>query len=132
MRDIPGAGYVLVVMALVFSIFGSGFATSTNILNIGVQSSVLLLLSLPMTLIIMSEGLDLSIGAVLSLSGVVLAVLLSGGRALTTALVAALGVGLTFGVGNGLLVAVLGIPAFVATLGTLGIVQGVALVVTDG
>jgi ribose transport system permease protein len=132
MRDIPGAGYVLVVLALVFSIFGSGFATSTNILNIGVQSSVLLLLSLPMTLIIMSEGLDLSIGAVLSLSGVVLAVLLSGGRALPTALVAALGVGLTFGVGNGLLVAVLGIPAFVATLSTLGIAQGVALVVTDG
>ena len=53
-------------------------------------------------------------------------------RALPTALAAALGVGLTFGVGNGLLVAVLGIPPFVATLGTLGIAQGVALVITDG
>jgi ribose transport system permease protein len=132
MRDIPGAGYVLVVLALVFSIFGSGFATPANILNIGVQSSVLLLLALPMTLIIMSEGLDLSMGAVLSLAGVVLAMLLSEGRPLLLALLAALAVGLAFGIGNGLLVTVLGIPPFVATLGTLGIAQGVALVATDG
>jgi ribose transport system permease protein len=132
MRDFPGAGYVLVVLAVVFATFGSGFATTANILNIGVQSSVLLLLSLPMTLIIMSEGLDLSMGAVLSLSGVVLAMLLSEGRPLPLALLAALGVGLTFGIGNGLLVAALGIPPFVATLGTLGIAQGAALVVTDG
>jgi ribose transport system permease protein len=131
-RAIPGAGWVLVVLVAVFSIFGSGFATTANVLNIGVQSSVLLLLSLPMTFIIMTEGLDLSMGAVLSLSGVVLAMLLSKGRALPLALAAALGVGLTFGVGNGLLVAVLGIPPFVATLGTLGIAQGVALVATDG
>jgi ribose transport system permease protein len=131
-RAIPGAGYLLVVLVVVFAIFGSGFATTSNVLNIGVQSSVLLLLSLPMTLIIMSEGLDLSMGAVLSLSGVVLAMLLSAGRSLPLALTAALGVGLAFGVGNGLLVAVLGIPPFVATLGTLGIAQGIALVLTDG
>ena len=132
MRDVPGAGYVLVVLAVVFSIFGSGFASAPNIINIGVQSSILLLLSLPMTLIIMSEGLDLSMGAVLSLSGVVLAMLLSEGRSLPLALLASLGVGLTFGIGNGVLVAGLGIPPFVATLGTLGIAQGAALVVTDG
>ncbi len=132
MREVPGAAYVLVVLAVVFSIFGSGFASASNVINIGVQSSVLLLLSLPMTLIIMSEGLDLSMGAVLSLSGVVLAMLLSEGRPLPLALLAALGVGLTFGVGNGVLVAGLGIPPFVATLGTLGIAQGAALVVTDG
>jgi ribose transport system permease protein len=132
MRDIPGVGYVLAVLVVVFSVFGSGFATASNVLNIGVQSSVLLLLALPMTFIIMSEGLDLSMGAVLSLSGVVLAMLLSEGRVLPIALAAALGVGVIFGVANGLLVAGLGIPPFVATLGTLGIAQGVALVVTDG
>jgi len=130
--EIPGVGWVLVLLLVVFSILGSGFATTANVLNIGVQSSVLLLLSLPMTLIIMSEGLDLSMGAVLSLSGVVLAMLLSEGRALPVAVTAALGVGLGFGLLNGLLVAGLRIPPFVATLGTLGIAQGVALVVTDG
>src|SRR5258707_1311573 len=130
MRSLPGAGYVLVLLVLVFSIFGSGFATASNAINIGVQSSVLLLLSLPMTFIIMSEGLDLSMGAVLSLCGVILALLLAQERPLPMALAAALGVGLAFGVANGLLVAGLGIPPFVATLGTLGIAQGVALVMT--
>src|SRR4051812_35117264 len=70
-RTIPGATYLLVVLAAVFAIFGHAFATLPNILNIGVQSSVLLLLALPMTLVIMTEGIDLSIGAVLSLCGVV-------------------------------------------------------------
>jgi ribose transport system permease protein len=129
---IPGAGYLLVVLLIVFSIFGEGFATLPNILNIGVQGSVLLLLALPMTLIIMSEGLDLSMGAVLSLAGVVLATLLMNGHSLALALAAAAGVGLTFGLANGVLVVALGLPPFVATLGTLGIAQGLALVLTGG
>jgi ribose transport system permease protein len=128
----PGAAYLLAILIVVFSIFGDGFATLPNILNIGVQGSVLLLLALPMTLIIMSEGLDLSMGAVLSLAGVVLATMLVNGHSLWVALAAAAGVGLTFGVANGVLVVTLGLPPFVATLGTLGIAQGLALVLTGG
>ena len=131
-RSIPGAAYLLVVLLVVFSFFGEGFATLPNILNIGVQGSVLLLLSLPMTLIIMTEGLDLSMGAVLSLAGVVLATLLMNGHGLAVALAAAAGVGLAFGVTNGVLVVALGLPPFVVTLGTLGIAQGLALVLTGG
>jgi ribose transport system permease protein len=131
-RTIPGAAYLLVVLVVVFAIFGSGFATPANILNIGVQSSVLLLLALPMTLIIMTEGLDLSMGAVLSLAGVVLATVLMKEHGLALGLAAAVGVGLAFGLGNGVLVVALGVPPFVATLGTLGIAQGLALVLTGG
>jgi ribose transport system permease protein len=129
---IPGAGYLLAILLVVFSIFGDGFATLPNVLNIGVQGSVLLLLALPMTLIIMSEGLDLSMGAVLSLAGVVLATMLMNEHSLPVALAAAAGVGLAFGVANGVLVVTLGLPPFVATLGTLGIAQGLALVLTGG
>jgi ribose transport system permease protein len=132
MRRVPGIGYLLVVLLIVFSVSGSGFATAANALNIGVQSAVLLLLALPMTLVIMSEGLDLSMGAVLSLAGVVLATLLMNGRPLPVALAAAIGVGGAFGLANGLLVVSLGLPPFVATLGTLGIAQGLALVATGG
>ena len=128
----PGVAYLLAALLAVFSAFGSGFASVPNLFNVGVQSSILLLLALPMTLIIMSEGLDLSMGAVLGLSGVVLAMVLVKGIALPIALVAALGVGLIFGLANGLLVVALGIPPFVATLGTLGIAQGLALSVTAG
>lgn len=132
MMATPGVAYLLVLLLVIFAIAGSGFASVPNLRNIGVQSSILLLLALPMTLIIMSEGLDLSMGAVLGLAGVTLASLLAGGIALPVALAAAVGVGLAFGVLNGLLVVKLGIPPFVTTLGTLGIAQGVALVSTDG
>ena len=129
---VPGVAYLLVALVVAFSILGPGFASAPNLRNIGVQSSILLLLALPMTFIIMSEGLDLSMGAVLGLAGVTLASLLAGGVALAPAAVAASGVGLVFGVINGLLVVRLGIPPFVSTLGTLGVAQGAALVATDG
>src|SRR4030095_11626903 len=129
---IPGVAFLLVSLGVVFSVFAPGFASIANLLNIGIQSSTLLLLALPMTFVIMTEGLDLSMGAVLGLTGVVLASALVRGDNLAVALVAALGVGLAFGVTNGLLVVKLGLPPFVATLGTLGIAQGLALVVTGG
>ena len=132
MSKVPGAAYLVAVLIVVFSIFGSGFATTGNVLNIGEQSSVLLLLALPMTLIIMTEGLDLSMGAVLSLAGVVLATTLMKEYRLSTALAAAVGVGLMFGIANGVLVVALGLPPFVATLGTLGVAQGLALIVSGG
>ena len=129
---VPGVAYLLALMLVVFSVFGTRFASVPNLLNIGTQSSILLLLALPMTLIIMAEGLDLSMGAVLGLSGIVLAMALVEGYSITVALLGALLVGLVFGVANGLLVTVLEMPPFVVTLGTLGVAQGAALVVTDG
>jgi len=129
---IPGVAFLLVLLGIVFGVFASGFASLPNLLNIGIQSSTLLLLALPMTFIIMTEGLDLSMGAVLGLTGVVLASALVAGNTLIVAFAAALGVGLVFGIANGLLVVKLGLPPFVATLGTLGIAQGIALVVTSG
>jgi len=127
-----GAAYLLAILVVVFATFGAGFATASNVLNIGVQSSVLLLLALPMTLVIMTEGLDLSMGAVLSLAGVVMATLLMNEHRLATAIAAAVVVGLGFGIANGVLVVWLGLPPFVVTLGTLGVAQGLALVVSGG
>lgn len=129
---VPGVAYILVLMLVGFSLAGHGFATVGNVRNIGVQSATLMLLALPMTLIIMSEGLDLSMGAVLSLCGVVLALALVKGATLPLAFAAAAAVGLVFGIANGLLVVALGIPPFVATLGTLGIAEGIALTLTGG
>ena len=117
---------------VLFAIVDASFASIPNLLNIGIQSATLMLLALPMTLIIMSEGLDLSMGAVLGLSGIVLATLLARGSTLPLALIAALAVGTMFGVANGVLVVKLGIPPFIATLGTLGIAQGLAVAATDG
>ncbi len=129
---IPGASYILVILVLWFSLQGVDFAKLSNIVNIGVQSSVLLLLALPLTLIVMSEGLDLSQGAVLSLASVVLATVLAHGGSLPLALSAAAALGLLFGLFNGVFVAYLHMPPFVVTLGSLGLAHGIALASTDG
>lgn len=127
-----GALMTLISLCVLFSVVTETFLTRDNLINVAVQSTVLLLIALPMTLIIMTEGLDLSVGAVLTLTNVVLAMIAVKTGGVGLALLAALGVGATFGLVNGSLVASLGIPPFVATLGTLGVAQGLALVITDG
>ena len=132
LATVPGVAYILAIMVLAFSVLSKDFMSAPNLLNVGMQSAILLLIALPMTLIIISEGLDISIGAVLTLASVVLALVLARGGGLALALVAAIGVGLVFGLANGLLVSLAKMPPFVATLGTFGMAQGLALAVTDG
>ena len=129
---VPGVAFVLVALVAVFASMSPGFSTAPNLTNILLQSSILLLLALPMTFIIMTEGLDLSIGAVLTLGSVALAAVALATGSLTVGFIAALAIGLTFGLLNGWLIAWLDIPPFVTTLGTLGIAQGLCLVITDG
>ncbi|NBO90657.1 MAG: ABC transporter permease, partial [Betaproteobacteria bacterium] len=109
-----GALMTLIGLCVVFSWITDTFLTSANLVNIATQSTVLLLIALPMTLIIMTEGLDLSIGAVLTVTNVVLAMVAVQTGGVWWALLAALSVGAVFGLVNGSLVARLGIPPFVA------------------
>jgi ribose transport system permease protein len=129
---IPGVAAVIVVLAVTFTALNPSFASLGNLANIVSQSTVLLLMALPMTLIIMSEGLDLSMGAVVTFASVILAMTVLATGSTTIGLLAGLGIGLAFGLLNGWLIASLGIPPFVTTLGTMGVAQGLALVVTDG
>lgn len=118
---------------VVASVLGvPGFASARNVSNLGLQAAILLMLSMPMTLVIMTEGLDLSAGAVLSLASVAMALSLAAGHGLAISLAVSLGVGAAFGLANGLLIALLGLPPFVVTLGTLGVAQGASLVLTEG
>ena len=129
---VPGVAIVLVVLFIGFTAINPVFATPANIANILMQTTVLTLLALPMTLIIMTEGLDLSMGAVLTLASIALAMTVGATGSPALAVLAGLGVGLGFGLLNGGLVTVLNIPPFIATLGTLGIAQGLSMVVTGG
>lgn len=129
---VPGAAWVLIAVVIVFGLTAPAFNSTANASNVATQATLLLLLALPMTFVIMTEGLDLSLGAMLSLATVVMAVVLKLGVSTGLALALCLFVGLVFGVVNGALVGVLGIPPFVATLGTMGIVSGLALVCADG
>ncbi|MBV8663741.1 MAG: ABC transporter permease [Hyphomicrobiales bacterium] len=128
----PGLLAMLAIMLVGFSIASRDFTTAGNALNVLLQSSVLLLIALPMTFVILTEGLDLSIGAVLSLCSVTLAQTALATQSLAAALAVALAVGTLAGLLNGSLVAYLRIPPFVATLGTLGVAQSLALIATGG
>jgi ribose transport system permease protein len=131
-RPAPAIIAIAAVLALAAVLGVRGFDSARNASNLGLQASILLMIAMPMTLAVMSEGLDLSAGAVLSLCSVVLAQALAAGHELGLALIASIAVGLGFGLGNGAIIALLRLPPFVVTLGTLGIAQGIALVLTDG
>ena len=128
---IPGVAYTLAALCLIFAVTSKGFLDPANLANIGMQSTILLMLALPMTLIILTEGIDLSLGAVLTVASVVLAATVVGTGSAALGLCAALALGAVFGFANGALTAWVGIPPFVVTLGTMGIAQGLALIVTD-
>ena len=129
---VPGVAIVLVVLSAIFALTSPGFASPANIANILTQSTILLLLALPMTVIIMTEGLDLSMGAVLTFASIALAITVLASGSPLLGFLAALTVGFCFGLANGLLIAVLDIPPFITTLGTLGVAQGLSLLATDG
>jgi ribose transport system permease protein len=128
----PGACHLLVIMGFALTIWTPGFFTSANLTNVALQVSVLTIVALGMTLVILTEGIDLSAGAVLGLCGVAAALIVTAGYALPLAVGAALLIGMAFGALNGTLTAVGGLPPFVVTLGTFGIAQSIAMVLTKG
>jgi ribose transport system permease protein len=132
LQRIPGVAIMLGLLVVVFGTIAPGFLSAANISNVLVQSTILMMLALPMTLIIMTEGLDLSMGAVLTLTSLFVAVVSLATGSMLAGLAAAVLVGVAFGTLNGWLVSMIGIPPFVATLGTLGIAQGLSLIVSDG
>lgn len=113
------------------------FATEANLRNIAVGASVLLVLAVGQTFVIITAGIDLSVGSVLVFSGVVSAKLMEaiggdGTGVILLGLAAALGSGLAWGLFNGLLVAKAKVPALIVTLGTLGMALGFAQLITGG
>ena len=129
---------VLAGIALVFSALApSAFPTLDNARNITSDVSILLVLAVGATFVIITAGIDLSVGSVLVFSAVVGAKAMEGvgGEHLGTVLVglaAALASGIAWGTLNGVLVAKAKIPSFVVTLGKLGAAYGLALIITGG
>src|ERR1035438_157379 len=91
---IPGVAVVLVLLSALFAMVAPGFLSAANLSNVLMQSTILLMIALPMTLIIMTEGLDLSVGAVLTLASVVLALTVVATGSFILGLATALAVGL--------------------------------------
>ena len=126
------ASTVLGCLALfiVFSIATHSFYQPANLVDIMLQSSINCVIAVGMTLVIITRGIDLSVGSIVGLSSIVGSDMLSHG--LLTGLFTGLLVGLVCGLLNGLLIAKLRLPDFIVTLGTLSIYRGAALIYTNG
>ena len=122
----------LLALSLVLWILTPHFLTVSNLLNVLEQSSINAIVAAGMTFAIISGGIDLSVGSVLALSGIVLASLLQTGAGLPVALTLALASAAACGLLNGLFVTMGRLPPFIATLGMMSVARGVALIWAEG
>ncbi len=128
---------VLAVLLLAFSIFVPSFASLTNLSILSKHIAISAILAIGMTFVVLAGGIDLSVGSVVGLSGMIAGDVLlhsglQGSAAIFTAIAAALLVGATVGALNGWLVSKAGVASFIATLGTLYIARGAALLLSGG
>ncbi|MFL5561927.1 MAG: ABC transporter permease [Gemmatimonadaceae bacterium] len=130
------AEYALVaatlVLVAVFASIAPGFLTVANAVNIALSIAIVGILAVGMTAVIITGGIDLSVGSVLALAGVAAAIAAAKGAPFIVVLIVALGVGALTGVANGTLVAWLRVPPFVATLAMLTAARGLSFIISDG
>lgn len=135
----------LLVLIVILSILEPGFRTERNLFNVMRQISFIGIVAVGMTFVILTAGIDLSVGSLLAFAGIVAASAAKGTRSLLQggvedrggvyvlyAALAAIGVGLAIGLLQGTLIGKLGIPAFIVTLGGLGAWRGATLVWSGG
>jgi ribose transport system permease protein len=122
----------LLLLCTILSILSPYFLTISNLLNIAQQTSVNAIIAAGMTFVIISGGIDLSVGSIVAFSGVVMAAVLHREAPIPVALGVGLAVGAGCGVVNGLLVTLGRLPPFIATLGMMSVARGAALVYTGG
>lgn len=127
-----GAIFLLVALVGVMSVAFPNFFTGVNASNVSNQMVFVLLLALGMTVVLITGGIDLSVGSVMGLSAGIGAYLIAGGAPLILGLLATMAAGALLGLVNGLMITRLGLPDFIATLAMLGVARGALFLWTGG
>ncbi|MDX1613771.1 MAG: ribose ABC transporter permease [Candidatus Promineifilaceae bacterium] len=127
-----GLIFSFLLLCLALTLLSDRFLTATNIVNVLRQSTINGIIAIGMTVVILTAGIDLSVGAVLALSTVITASLLQGEMAAPLAVTLGLSVGAALGLVNGVISTRANVPPFVATLGMMTIARGLALTFTEG
>lgn len=128
-----GALTALIVLVIAMSALSGDFMTTDNLLNVGVQAAVTAILAFGVTFVIVSAGIDLSVGSVAALSATVLAwSATSEGVPVFLAVLLAIATGIACGLVNGFLVSYGKLPPFIATLAMLSVARGLSLVISQG
>jgi ribose transport system permease protein len=123
---------IIIVLAIYFTIRSPVFLTVQNMQNVGRQMAVFGILAVGETFVIITAGIDLSVGSVLGLSGIACALGLAGGWPLWVAITWAIGLGAFVGLVNGVLIDTQKLPPFIVTLGMLGILRGITEIKGSG
>ena len=129
-RDAGGL-IVLLILFGTMTLASPEFLTGNNMSNLARQVAVFGIIAVGQLLIILTAGIDLSVGSVLGLTGCITAELLVTGTPVAIAILGGLAAGVVIGIFNGVLVAYFKLPPFIVTLGMLGIARGAVLVLTD-
>ncbi|MER5377596.1 substrate-binding domain-containing protein [Streptomyces sp. NPDC002553] len=128
-----GALTALIVLVVAMSALSGDFLTTDNLLNVGVQAAVTAILAFGVTFVIVSAGIDLSVGSVAALSATVLAwSATQQGVPVVIAVALAVVTGVVCGLVNGFLIAYGKLPPFIATLAMLSVARGLSLVISEG
>lgn len=128
-----GIFLTFLVLCAIFAILTDRFLTVSNLLNVGRQISIMSLMSIGMTFVILSGGIDLSVGSVLAITGAVTAgLMVNESLPVYLGITGGLMMGGIIGLINGGLIAKVGLPPFIATLGTMTMVRGLAFIYTKG
>ncbi|GAB2953801.1 substrate-binding domain-containing protein [Streptomyces pseudoechinosporeus] len=128
-----GALTALIVLVIAMSALSGDFLTTDNLLNVGVQAAVTAILAFGVTFVIVSAGIDLSVGSVAALSATVLAwTATSEGVPVWIAVILAIATGIACGLVNGVLISYGKLPPFIATLAMLSVGRGLSLVISQG
>jgi ribose transport system permease protein len=120
------------VLVVVFTVLYPGFVSTNNGLNILTGASIIAILAIGQTFVIITGGIDLSVGSILALSAMIGALLMNAGTPVPAAILVALLAGGAAGLLNGLLVVTTGVTPFIVTLGTMSVFNGLALVINTG
>jgi ribose transport system permease protein len=123
---------VLILICILFAVLTPNFLTENNIINVVRQASINIVLAAGMTFVILTGGIDLSVGSVLGLTAVIAVVVSLVPSLSWAAIPAALLAGLVIGVLTGMIVAYLGLPPFIVTLGTYTAIRGAAYLAAGG
>jgi rhamnose transport system permease protein len=123
-----GLAVVVILILVIGSAASPDFLTGNNLFNVGLSNGEIAIMTLPMTLIIISGEIDLSVASILGLASAVLGVLWSKGLPMPAIFVIVAIVGLAAGAFNGLLVTRLGLPSLAVTIGTLALYRGIATI----
>jgi ribose/xylose/arabinose/galactoside ABC-type transport system permease subunit len=123
---------VILVICVVMSLVKPVFLSGENILNVLRQVSINGILAIGITFVIMTGGIDLSIGSIVAVTAVLVGSFLEQGHSMVIAVTIGIAGAVVFGIFNGILIAVSGLPPFIATLSSMTIARGVAMVYSSG